>query len=193
MWNKCEEFLNISKKANYNIHRELYMRKKSGFTLVELLVVVAVIGVLVGILIPIFSSRLEKAKRSVDINNARTMRSALASAINNGELQILTDDTTIVLHVSRTKVDGGVCDGKFSNVLINGAKYKGNADLWDLMNKYGVSKDVRMKQTDDSIDWYCISFNGNGESFYYEGKGVMNDFRDPNVATKYEWTQLSDK
>ena len=47
------------------------MRNKRGFTLAELLVVVAVIAVLVGISIPIFTSQLEKSRESTDLANVR--------------------------------------------------------------------------------------------------------------------------
>lgn len=39
------------------------MKRKKGFTLAELLIVVAIIAVLVAISIPIFSSQLEKAEK----------------------------------------------------------------------------------------------------------------------------------
>ena len=44
---------------------------KKGFTLAELLVVVAIIGVLVAISIPIFTSQLEKSREAVDLSNIR--------------------------------------------------------------------------------------------------------------------------
>ena len=44
---------------------------KKGFTLSELLIVVAIIGVLVAISIPIFTSQLHKAKVATDIANLR--------------------------------------------------------------------------------------------------------------------------
>ena len=47
------------------------MRNKKGFTLAELMVVVAIIGVLVAISIPIFTSQLHKAKVATDIANLR--------------------------------------------------------------------------------------------------------------------------
>jgi len=49
-----------------------------GFTLAELLVVVAIIAVLVAVSIPIFSAKLEKAREATDIAN---MRAAKACAI----------------------------------------------------------------------------------------------------------------
>ena len=45
------------------------MRKNKGFTLAELLIVVAIISVLVAISIPIFSSQLHKAKVATDWAN----------------------------------------------------------------------------------------------------------------------------
>lgn len=50
---------------------------KKGFTLAELLIVVAIIAVLVAIAIPIFSSQLEKSRDATSVAN---MRSAYAEA-----------------------------------------------------------------------------------------------------------------
>lgn len=59
------------------------MKKSSGFTLAELLIVVAIIAVLVAIAIPIFTSQLEKAKEATDMSNFRAAYAeAAATAIN---------------------------------------------------------------------------------------------------------------
>lgn len=44
---------------------------KKGFTLAELLIVVAIIAVLVAIAIPVFTSQLEKSREAVDAANIR--------------------------------------------------------------------------------------------------------------------------
>ena len=44
---------------------------RKGFTLAELLIVVAIIGVLVAISIPIFTAQLEKAREATDLSNTR--------------------------------------------------------------------------------------------------------------------------
>lgn len=60
---------------------------KKGFTLAELLIVVAIIGVLVAVSIPIFNSNLEKAREVTDVAN---MRAAKAAAT----VQYLSDSKT---------------------------------------------------------------------------------------------------
>ena len=51
----------------------LGLRMKKGFTLAELLIVVAIIGVLVAIAIPIFSRSLERAREATCMANRRSL------------------------------------------------------------------------------------------------------------------------
>jgi len=53
-------------------------RLKKGFTIVELLIVVAIVGILVAISIPIFNAQIEKSREAHDI---ATMRQAASAAI----------------------------------------------------------------------------------------------------------------
>ena len=47
--------------------------KRKGFTIVELVIVIAVIAVLAAVLIPTFSNLIKKANESVDIQLVRNM------------------------------------------------------------------------------------------------------------------------
>ena len=60
-------------------------RDKKGFTLAELLIVVAIIAVLVAVAIPVFTAQLEKARRATDVANLRAMYAEASAAMLTGE------------------------------------------------------------------------------------------------------------
>lgn len=61
---------------------------KKGFTLMEMLIVVAIIAVLVAIAIPTFSGALTKSKEATDVANVR-------AAYAEWQVSILTDGATV--------------------------------------------------------------------------------------------------
>lgn len=62
---------------------------KKGFTLAELLIVVAIVGVLVAISIPIFSGKLDKAKIATNQANIRAAKAAaVADYLTDGDKAI---------------------------------------------------------------------------------------------------------
>ncbi len=66
---------------------------KKGFTLAELLIVVAIIAVLVAISIPVFSSQLEKAREATDAAN---LRAAYAEVMTAGLTEDIPNQTKSV-------------------------------------------------------------------------------------------------
>ena len=56
-----------------------------GFSLVELIVVIAIMAVLVGVLAPQFIKYVESSRRSTDVSNAQNIQSAILADIANGE------------------------------------------------------------------------------------------------------------
>lgn len=65
--------------------------KKRGFTIVELVIVIAVIAILAGVLIPTFVSIINKANESNDIQAVRNMNTFLASAKVTDEVNSILD------------------------------------------------------------------------------------------------------
>ncbi len=80
----------------HNIYKEEKNLKKNnrGFTLAELLIVVAIIAVLVAIAIPVFTTQLEKSREAVDLSNVRAAYAEVMSAALTNDTS--PEDTTII-------------------------------------------------------------------------------------------------
>ncbi|MCI6638206.1 MAG: prepilin-type N-terminal cleavage/methylation domain-containing protein [Bilifractor sp.] len=92
---------------------------KKGFTLAELLIVVAIIGVLVAISIPIFTSQLEKSRDAVTLSNIRAAYAEAQSAYLTGS----SDGKDVVYTAAST--------GKDATVVVNGVEAKGQKEGLD--------------------------------------------------------------
>lgn len=64
-----------------------FLRNHKGFTLMEMLIVVAIIGVLVAVAIPMFGSQLEKSREAVDLANVRSAYAEVLAASMMGQTQ----------------------------------------------------------------------------------------------------------
>ena len=78
---------------------------KKGFTLMELLIVVAIIAVLVAIAIPTFTSSLNKAKAGVDLANIR-------SGYANAQVLAITEGKATTYYLNK---DGSVTETAAAN------------------------------------------------------------------------------
>ena len=138
------------------------INNKKGFTLAELLIVVAIIAVLVAIAIPVFSSQLEKSRESTDAAN---IRSAYAEVVASA----LTDPETEVTATveKKQKVDGwentgiediaGVAIGSINSTEDTEIKYDGEIITIDgaevtasfLDNQYSANINFSKDQSKD--------------------------------------------
>lgn len=72
--------------------------KKKGFTIVELVIVIAVIAILAAVLIPTFSNVVDKANKSATLLEARSKYTALLAddmedGVQNGKINATTNVT----------------------------------------------------------------------------------------------------
>ena len=81
---------------------------RKGFTLAELLIVVAIIAVLVAIAIPTFTSQLEKSREGTDAANIRNMYAEVMTAIQLNDKQAITtgdDGYSYFVNLQQTNAD----------------------------------------------------------------------------------------
>lgn len=95
-------------------------RNKKGFTLAELLIVVAIIAVLVAIAIPIFNSQLEKAREATDIANARDYYAEIAVALVDGSLYNATGHNSVTVSGNHTATATYDTSGHLTSVAVPG-------------------------------------------------------------------------
>ena len=81
---------------------------KKGFTLAELLIVVAIIAVLVAIAIPVFTSQLEKSREATDQANLRSLYAETVAAVLGED----TSATTTLKNATLTVAKGA--DGVYT-------------------------------------------------------------------------------
>ena len=82
-------------------------RKKKdnkGFTLVELVIVVAILAILVGILAPQYTKYVEKSRKSADVSNLENCVTAFKTASADGNAQIPAGKYQITINTNGTFV-----------------------------------------------------------------------------------------
>ena len=109
------------------------MKKSKGFTLAELLIVVAIIAVLVAISIPIFTTQLEKAREATDAAN---IRAAYAEVTSEGLTNDKTDYSKDVTATQKTDGWQGT-DYSTGNNKIGGMNVTASTTGWTV--KYTAS------------------------------------------------------
>lgn len=94
------------------------MRAKSGFTLVEILIVVVILGILAAIVIPQFTEASTEAKKSSLMTDLQTMRSQieLFKIQHNDNLPGWQGATFIQAMTGYTTIAGAVAAGPGANI-----------------------------------------------------------------------------
>lgn len=112
-------------------------RNKKGFTLAELLIVVAIIAVLVAIAIPAFTSSLNKAKHAVDLSN---MRAAYSEAVV-AYLESADKDAPDTVTANELKSTAGV-----TNSTVTWSNTKITVKLGDITGEFPIDSKVCTSQ-----------------------------------------------
>ena len=85
------------------------LRNKKGFTLIEMLVVIAIIAVLVAIVMPIVGQSTIQAKAATDVANLRAVYAELNIRVISGDLTQQSVEEILNSPRARAMVDGFSC------------------------------------------------------------------------------------
>lgn len=94
----------LYKQNNFHDFRRMLMNAQKGFTLIELMIVVAIIGILAAIAIPAYQDYIARSQASEGFNLADGLKTSLSDNMQNGAC----GTTSLVgKYASKVKIDGG--------------------------------------------------------------------------------------
>ncbi len=95
------------------------VNNKKGFTLAELLIVVAIIGVLIAIALPTFTTQLNKAKQATAAANARSVYSEyVATCLSNSTVPTLDELKTELGKMTANEKQGATIEADANIITV---------------------------------------------------------------------------
>ena len=120
-------------------------RIRNGFTLMEMLIVIAIIAVLIAIAIPVFASHLEKAREAADLANVRSAYAQVSAEALLGDPEV-----TVTVGLKQKQAD------------------------WQSLNPVNIGGIVHYKNQGDTDNWKGVAApNGTCVVSYNEDYGII--------------------
>ena len=165
--------MRITAKTNQKRRKTMKRSTKKGFTIVELVIVIAIIAILAAVLIPTFASLIQKANVSKDTQLVKNLNTALAA---NGKE-----------HKTMTEALAAAAEFGYDVGKIN-ASATGNEILWDSEN------DVFCYLKDGKVEYIPETSLKNGKPADYKLWKVYNAGEKVPEQQKYSiyWNRTDD-
>lgn len=142
-------------------------QNKNGFTLMEMLIVIAIIAVLIAVAIPVFASQLEKAREATDLANVRSAYAQVSTEALLGD-----SEATVTVNLKQKQAD------------------------WQSVDPVNIGGIVHSKSQGDTENWKGVAEpNGTCVVSYKEDYGIILNWSgkaDPSIS-KYPFnTNITD-
>ena len=132
-------------------------QNKNGFTLMEMLIVIAIIAVLIAVAIPVFASQLEKAREATDLANVRSAYAQVSTEALLGD-----SEATVTVNLKQKQAD------------------------WQSVDPVNIGGIVHSKSQGDTKNWIGIAEpNGTCVVSYKEDYGIILTWSgkaDPSIS-----------
>lgn len=132
-------------------------QNKNGFTLMEMLIVIAIIAVLIAVAIPVFASQLEKAREATDLANVRSAYAQVSTEALLGD-----SETTVTVDLKQKQAD------------------------WQSVDPVNIGGIVHSKSQGDTKNWIGVAEpNGTCVVSYKEDYGIILTWSgkaDPSIS-----------
>ena len=120
-------------------------QNKNGFTLMEMLIVIAIIAVLIAVAIPVFASQLEKAREATDLANVRSAYAQVSTEALLGD-----SEATVTVNLKQKQAD------------------------WQSLDPVNIGGIVHSKSQGDTVNWIGVAApNGTCVVSYKEDYGII--------------------
>lgn len=135
----------------------LMKQNKNGFTLMEMLIVIAIIAVLIAVAIPVFASQLEKAREATDLANVRSAYAQVSTEALLGD-----SEATVTVDLKQKQAD------------------------WQSVDPVNIGGIVHSKSQGDTKNWIGVAEpNGTCVVSYKEDYGIILNWSgkaDPSIS-----------
>ena len=140
-------------------------QNKNGFTLMEMLIVIAIIAVLIAVAIPVFASQLEKTREATDLANVRSAYAQVSTEALLGD-----SEATVTVNLKQKQAD------------------------WQSVDPVNIGGIVHSKSQGDTVNWIGVAEpNGTCVVSYKEDYGIILNWSgkaDPSTP-KYPDTNVT--